>query len=269
MIDPSVTAYLDALSGRAQRVLGSELVGVYAAGSLALDAYQHGPSDIDVAIVCRSELDLVTKEAIVRALAHESLPVPARGLELVVYRADVAAAGTSDPGFEVELNTGPRMDFRVTWSGAGRHQRDGTFWYAIDRSILAEHGRTLLGPPAAEVFRSVRGTDLIDLLIASLRWHLESGAADSPESASTDTPVAWTADAALNACRGWQRVRTGRWLSKSDAGRQLLADDTSVVDRVVVEQAVAARSGGPAPTVTQTRHLQRQVLAALVAIAAR
>ena len=269
MLDPSVTAYLTALTARTAELLSGDLVGVYAAGSLALDAYHHGPSDIDVAIVCRSALDLDAKQAIVGALRHESLPVPARGLELVVYRAELAAAGVTEPGFEVELNTGPRMDFRATWAGADRREQDGTFWYAIDRSILAEHGRSLVGPPPAEVFRSVSDADLVDLLIASLRWHLGSADAPSPDLAATDEPAAWTADAVLNACRGWQRVHTGLWLSKSAAGRQLLADDTSALDRTVVQQAVAARSGGSAPTVTQARHFQRQILAALVAIAAR
>ena len=268
MIEPSVTAYLDALTARTADLLGDDLVGVYAAGSLALNAYQHGPSDIDVAIVCRTALEPSAKQAVVQALRHESLPVPARGLELVVYRAEVAAAGTSEPGFEVELNTGPRMDFRATWAGGDRREQDGTFWYAIDRSILAEHGRSLVGPPAGDVFRSVSDADLVDLLIASLRWHLGSGDAENPDPDSTAAPAAWTADAVLNACRGWQRVRTGQWLSKSDAGRQLLADDSSALNRTVVVQAVAARDGGPAPTVVQARHFQRSILTELVAIAA-
>ena len=96
----------------------SDLVGVYAAGSLALDAYEPDRSDIDIAIVCSAALPMATKESIVAALRHESLPCPARGLELVVYRTEVAGAATSDPGFEVELNTGPRMDFRATYMAA-------------------------------------------------------------------------------------------------------------------------------------------------------
>src|SRR6476469_535943 len=47
--DPAVRTYLVALAERCFGMLGSGLIGVYAAGSLALDAYQSGRSDIDVA----------------------------------------------------------------------------------------------------------------------------------------------------------------------------------------------------------------------------
>lgn len=279
MLDPSVPGYLATLTDRTRTVLGSDLVGVYAAGSLALNAYEHGRSDIDIAVVCRAGITLPTKRAFVDALRHESLPCPARGLELVVYRKDVAAAGTSDPGFEVELNTGPRMDFRATYAGADRQEQDGTFWYAIDRSILAERGRVLIGPPATELFRSVPEATLVDLLISSLRWHLGGevdGESDEVNDGDDDA-ASWTDDAVLNACRAWRRVRTGHWFSKIDAGQQVLANrhpeatgpaaGDEVLDHTVVEQSLAARSGGTPPNVRQARQFQREILAALQGIA--
>jgi hypothetical protein len=271
--DDGVGSYLAALTGRAAEILGPDLVGVYAAGSIALDAYQVGRSDIDVAIVCAKPLIMPTKRAIVAAMRHESLPCPARGLELVVYRAGIAAAGTPEPGFEVELNTGARMDFRVTWSGAERNERDGTFWYAIDRSILAERGRCLVGAPAAQVFRSVPDAGLVELLIASLRWHLAQG-----DTVPADEPASWTSDAVLNACRAWRRVRKGQWTDKVTAGREVEQAATAewdgpgrgdaAVDPGVIGQALAARSGGAAPLVGQARQFQHAVLAQLQQAAA-
>jgi hypothetical protein len=261
-----VAEYLSALTDRTRAILGSNLVGVYAAGSLALGSYQQGRSDIDIAIVCGAALDRPTKEQLIAALRHEALPCPARGLELVVYTAAVAGAGTPEPGFEVELNTGPLMDFRATWAGEDRTEPDGTFWYAIDRSILAERGRSLVGPPATEIFRSVPLAALIELLIASLRWHLALQH-DLP----TDQPAAWTSDAVLNASRALRRVQSGTWADKVTAGReigqatadQLGVDGSSVVQRDVVAQALAARSGAAGPSVGQARQFQRAVLAAL------
>lgn len=289
-LDPDVLGYLEALTERTQLLLLSDLVGVYAAGSLALDAYDHGRSDIDIAIVCEAELRQATKEAIVAALRHESLPCPARGLELVVYRRAVAGAAGREPGFEVELNTGPRMEFRATYSGADRRERDGTFWYAIDRSIVAERGLALLGPPAPAIFASVSEQALVELLMTSLRWHLgiEVGAnmaavADAAHDdiaegdGAADDDSSWTDDAVLNACRAWRRVRNGYWSSKVDAGRQVLADrhaqlsgpeaGDEVLDHAVVQQALAARSGGPAPSAALARQFQREILAALQGIA--
>lgn len=270
--DPDVREYLAALTDRGQALLGDDLVGVYAAGSIALDAYEPGRSDIDVAIVVAAALDVSTKQAVINALRTESLPCPARGLELVVYRSEVAAAGGSDPGFEVELNTGPQMAFRATFAGTDRRTEDGTFWYAIDRSILAERGMALTGPPAPEIFRSVSEDDLVALLVASLRWHLAMSTGGSDDSGTptgskpgeeSDEPAAWTDDAVLNACRAWRRVRSGHWFSKVDAGRQVLLEPADVT--AVVRQALDARAGGLPPSVRQARDFQRFVLAEIQA----
>ncbi|TKV56466.1 nucleotidyltransferase domain-containing protein [Nakamurella flava] len=256
---PEVWHYLREMADRTGRILGRDLVGVYAAGSLALHAYQPGRSDIDIAIVCSGPLTRPAKRALVDALRHEALPCPARGLELVVYRAEFAAAGTSEPGFEVELNSGPRMPFRVTWSGADRGTADGTFWYAVDRSILAAAGRAVAGPPAGAVFRSVPDGVLATVLAESLRWHLTL---DRPAEPPEDEPgPPGTDDAVLNACRARQRIRTGRWSDKVSAGRDVLADAPTPV----VEQALAARSGGPMPSRAAARAWQEAVLAELAA----
>lgn len=270
---PEVWHYLREMTDRARRLLGRDLVGVYAAGSLALHAYQPGRSDIDVAIVCSGPLSRAAKQALVDALRHEALPCPARGLELVVYRAELAGAGTAEPGFEVELNSGPGMPFRVTWAGADRTPVDGTFWYAVDRSILAAAGRTVEGPPASAVFRSVPDGVLAALLAESLRWHLglEEDEAGSREGDDRPGPPG-TDDAVLNACRARQRIRTGEWVGKIAAGRAVLAQDEQTSGTglpahgamaAVVAQALAARTGGPMPGRVAARTWQRAVLAEL------
>jgi hypothetical protein len=193
----------------------------------------------------------------------------------------VAAAGEPDPGFEVELNTGSRMDFRATYAGVDRRVEDGTFWYAIDRSILAERGRAISGPPAQQIFRSVSDDALVELQIASLRWHLGLAAGTDYPLDADDAGASWTDDAVLNACRAWQRIRTGHWSSKLVAGEQVLADRPAAsgddqapldleldLDRAVVRQAVAARSGAATPSVSAARGFQRQVLAGMERLAA-
>ena len=63
-------AYLDALLERARGILGGNLVGAYAAGSVALDAYQPGRSDIDVALVTADPITDREKHDLVAALRH-------------------------------------------------------------------------------------------------------------------------------------------------------------------------------------------------------
>ena len=250
-MDSAVERYLGELVEAARRTLGSNLVAAYGAGSIALDAYQPGRSDIDVALVCEDALGLEQKQALVSRLRHEALPCPARGLELVVYRRTVAQSGTPEPGFEVELNTGARMDFRATYTGGDRPAADGLFWYALDRSILHQSGYVLFGPPAAEMFAEPSPADLRALLVEALSWWL---ARPTPAS---DEPAPGTEDAVLGACRSLVRFRDGEWLSKDGAGRRLLADG---IAPALIERCLQARRGGTPPSGAEARAFQQQVL---------
>ena len=77
-------------------------------------------------------------------LRHESLPCPARGLELVSIRSQPVVA-TPEPGYELDLNRGVRCrsGSRSIRPTPGRH------WYVIDRAIIREHGLALDGRPRA------------------------------------------------------------------------------------------------------------------------
>ena len=189
-------AYLDELVERVRNVLGASLVGVYAGGSWALGGYEPGRSDLDVAVVIDSRLGDETAEALVASLRHEAFPCPARGLELVVYTLESAASGTTGPGFELNLNTGAGLTPR-----ADREPQPGErHWFAVDRSVLAQHGNALLGPPPAEVFAPVPPESLRPVLAEVLRWY----AREAPDSA----------DAVLNAGRSLCFSREGVWLPK-------------------------------------------------------
>jgi hypothetical protein len=244
--------YLTAISETARAVLGRNFVGAYAAGSLALDAFQVGRSDVDIALLCRDALSDAIKRELIARLRHNALPCPARGLELVLYTEAAARSGTKDPGFELELNDGPAMDFRQTLQPADRPADDGLFWYGLDRSILHHSGRVLSGPPAAEAFADLSAEDVRSLLIDSLRWWM---ALPAP---ADDEPAAGADDAVLGACRALVRCRHGIWLSKIDAGRHLIS--TGYQPAGVIEQSIAARSGGPSPSGPRARAFQRRVL---------
>lgn len=248
-----VEKYLQALVHETRTALGDRLVGVYAAGSLALDDFVTGRSDIDVAVVTSSELDEPTKGVVADRLRHESLACPARGLELVVYRQEVTASGTPEPGFELELNSGPRMETRVTLSPRDRPAADGHFWYGLDRSILATHGVALWGPPAGEVFADLRPDDVRDLLVASIRWWM------TPSAAAAASPE----EAVLGACRALLWARAGQWLAKGTAGRILASQHDQHTQ--LVRQALGAREGGQPPDRLEAQAFQLRVLDELTA----
>ena len=195
---------------------------MYAGGSYALGGYLPGRSDLDVAVVCRRPLADEKKAEIVGALRHEALPCPARGLELVVYAESTARAGTGEPGYELNLDTGRAMPFLASFAPEGEPH-----WYAIDRAVVREHGVVLSGPPPYELFAAIPRTVLLERVAESVRWY---------------ACHAWAGDdnAVLNACRAWRFASEGVWSSKPTAGewaRGRLDDDG------LVAEALAARSG--------------------------
>jgi hypothetical protein len=199
---------------------------VYVGGSYALGDYLPGRSDLDVAAVVRSPLPRSVEDAIVAGLRHESLPCPARCLELVVYREDTVASGTATAEFELNINTGAGMRLSV-WSKTVPGEV-GSHWFAIDRSVLSQAGVALVGPPAGAVFAPVPRQELAPALVESVRWHREHEAA--------------TGNAVLNACRSLLFAEDGRWSSKPEAARWALA--CGVAPEALLSQALAARTGG-------------------------
>jgi hypothetical protein len=189
-------AYLDEVVRRLLELLGPELVGVYAGGSWALGGYEPGRSDLDVAVIVRLPLTDEVADRIVAELRYEVLPCPASGLELVVYTERAAGTPTVEPGFELNLNTGRGLTFR-----ADREPQPGErHWFAIDRSVLSEHGVAFFGPPAAGAFAPIAPDDLRPVLADVLRWYER----EAPESE----------DAVLNAGRSLGFARDGIWLPK-------------------------------------------------------
>ena len=160
-----------------------------------------------------------TKHRLVEALRHERFPCPARGLEFVLYCLDAVRTASPQAAFELNLNTGERMPFRVDYEP----RADEEHWFPIDRSILRERGVALSGPPPSEVFAPLPRGVLLQLVLDSIRWHA-GGAARAD-------------DTVLNASRAWRFSREGVWSSKPDAGAWALTRGAPAV----VAEALAAR----------------------------
>jgi hypothetical protein len=218
-------AYLHDLVERLRGPLEEKLVGVYVGGSYALEDYERGRSDLDVAAVVETPLPPATKAKVVAAVRHEALPCPARGLELVVYTAGAAAARATQAAFELNLNTGATMPFRADTEPVA----DELHWFAIDRSILRSRGIALVGPPAKDVFASVPASALRPVLAEALRWYRDGGRRD---------------DAVLNACRSLRFADEGVWSSKAAAARWVLGATAGIDDPRLVADALEARATG-------------------------
>jgi hypothetical protein len=228
--DPKVgeeSSYLRQVAERLRELLGERLIGVYAGGSYALGDYRPERSDLDIAAVVDAAISDDLKERVVARLRHESLPCPARGLELVVYRIQTTRSPTAGRDFELNLNSGARMPPRVDLDPTSTPSH----WFPIDRSILAQAGIAILGPPAGEVFAPIPVPELLPVLVESVRWHRRNPG--PPE------------DAVLNACRALRFANEGLWSSKPEAGRWAI--DRNAAPPGVVMAALAASKGKAEP----------------------
>lgn len=185
-VPAELAGYLDELVDRLSRVV--PLDAVYLFGSAAQGAYEHGRSDVDVIAVTSRPSSQAEKEAI--ADVAESLPCPARKLELVVYSRGADR-------HELNINSGEIVHFDA--------DDDPNFWFVIDRAIAEQHSIALLGPPWQEVFAPVPRAAVIEALDEAAAF------------AGWDDPD----DRAIAAARGRIWRETGRWVSKAEARRSV------------------------------------------------
>lgn len=74
-------ALLDTVAGSYEEILGKNLVGIYAHGSLAFGCFSWERSDIDFLVVAKSALALNEKVALLDVLTRLEDKAPARGFE--------------------------------------------------------------------------------------------------------------------------------------------------------------------------------------------
>jgi hypothetical protein len=195
----NLDAYLGAVVERLQGIFRGRLVGVYPAGSLAFDAYQPGRSDIDLLAVAERPT-AAEIAAVVAALDHAALPCPAAGLELVLYDRATLAGLSVEAGFALNLNTGAELAYKAeTDPGDGL-----TFWYPIDRDMVRQQRRALIGPPFAGLVTRVRSRILLPVVAESVAAQL-AHLGDHGD------------NAVLNGCRALRYHAERSWLPKRAA----------------------------------------------------
>jgi len=101
VLTPEVAVFGDRVKEVLPRTVGTDLVGVYFVGSVALGGYVPGESDIDIAAVSSAALTDPQRRSVASAVVEASAECPARGLEFTLYRRDIAGSLPAGAGFEV------------------------------------------------------------------------------------------------------------------------------------------------------------------------
>lgn len=222
VLTPEVAVFGDQVTEALARTLGTELVGVYFVGSVALGGYVSGESDIDIAAVSNAALTDPQRHSVASAVVEASAACPARGVEFTLYRREIAGSRPAGADFEVNANGGPRMPTTVHMDATA----EPGFWYGLDRAIAHRSGLAISGPPARGIFADVPRSTLLEAMSESTAWHRahEKG----------------TLYSVLNACRAWRFAAVDVLGSKLEGAAWARARWT---DTGLIDAAVALRRG--------------------------
>jgi Domain of unknown function (DUF4111) len=155
------------------------------------------------------------------AEAAESVPNPARGLELVVY-----ALGARPHEFELNFNTWTRGRRSLDLDPA----EEPAHWYVLDAAQAEQHAYALAGPGWTEVFEHVSPAEVTRALTDGL---------DRAEQNELAEPFT-----VLNSCRAWRYAETAEWSTKADAAewaRERFADPALIDDALAGQRLEPAR----------------------------
>jgi Domain of unknown function (DUF4111) len=257
--DPVADAYAAAVAGRLRDVLGADLVGVYLHGSAVLGGWLPQTSDLDLLAVAAGPPAAAARRAVAERLTDPALPCPAaHGLEFSLVTAAAAGTPSRSPRFELHVGhatgaTERRPGFPERLPATRVVDGTGT---AGDPDLLLcfevcrRAGRSVLGPPPAEVFAAPPRAWLLEAAAGELRW------------AAGHASFAYRV---LTACRAW------RFLDEDALGSKLAGGAwarSRLADPGLVDLAVAAQRGevpmplGPARLAAADR-LLGEVLARL------
>lgn len=242
-VEEAAVAAAKRLADSCTDILQTTLVSAVLHGSLTMDDFRPGRSDLDLLIVVERGLTSSEADALVGAVRAADLG-PAGGVDLLVVTRRTAETAADCPGRELLVGRWPGSGEGLEVEGHDDHVPD--LWPEL--SEARANGRSLLGPEPRDVIGEVPPDRVRANGIGWLRTWLER--IDDDKNAVLMV---------LTACRMWRFELTGEHMSKTDAARWALERDPSLIG---VELALSARTTSDAPRIAP-REVERVLLRVL------
>jgi Domain of unknown function (DUF4111)/Nucleotidyltransferase domain len=216
-----------ALARCCPEALGETVAGVIPHGSLTLDDYRPGRSDLDLLVVAQDPLTDPQLAALTQALAGHRPQAPGP-VDLRVVTRQVAASPTPAPPMEAYLRLTPSSGVRVA-----ERRHPGERDLAVELSMCRALGRSLLGAAAAELIGEVPD-----------RWVVAAGDAQLADWQAIGDDPPYAELTVLTTCRVWRFAEEGRHCSKAAAAEWALRrDPTLQVVRHALRQRYRDQAG--------------------------
>ncbi len=242
-VEEAAVAAAKRLADSCTDILQTTLVSVVLHGSLTMDDFRPGRSDLDLLLVVERGLTSSEADALVGAVRAADLG-PAGGVDLLVVTRRTAETPADYPGRELLVGRWPGSGEELEVEGHDDHVPD--LWPEL--SEARANGRSLLGPEPRDVIGEVPHDRVRANAIGWLRTWLER--IDDDKNA---------VHMVLTACRMWRFELTGEHTSMTDAARWALERDPSLIG---VELALSARTRSDAPRIA-AREVERVLLRVL------
>jgi hypothetical protein len=203
--------FAEVLAHSCSEALGDIFVGVILHGSLTLDDYLPGRSDVDLLVVAQDPLTGAQLADLTEALAGHGPRAPGP-VDLRVVTRQVAASPTPAPPMEAYLRLAPTSGVRVE-----ERRHPGERDLAVELSVCRAQGRSLLGAAPAELIGEVPD-----------RWVVTAGDAQLADWQAIGDDPPYAELTVLTACRVWRFAEEGRHCSKAAAGAWALGRDPTL-----------------------------------------
>jgi hypothetical protein len=229
-VEEDAVAAVKRLADSCADILQTTLVSAILHGSLTVDDFRPGRSDLDLLLVVESGLTSSDADALVRAVRGVDLG-PAGGVDLLVVTRRTAETPAVYVGRELLVGRWPGSGEELEVEGHDDHVPD--LWPEL--SEARANGRALFGSEPREVIGDVPLDGVRANAIGWLRIWLDR--IDDDKNA---------VHMVLTACRMWRFELEGEHSSKTDAARWALERDPSLFG---VELARSARTASDAPRI--------------------
>ncbi|MBM7599587.1 streptomycin 3'-adenylyltransferase [Virgibacillus halotolerans] len=171
--DEDIRQFIERLIDRLASVLGTQLVGVYLHGSLAIGSYYRSKSDIDLIVVVAHPLEYTAAERVGLLIANEAFSRPTTGnVELSVITAKAAKQAQMFTPFEVHYSSdwhekviNHHIDYTI-------EQTDSDLVSHL--TYVVQRGICLHGASIQNVFGKVEWHLFMDSVLDDLAWILEN-----------------------------------------------------------------------------------------------
>ena len=222
---------LNRIAGEYQTILGENLTGVYAHGSLGFGCFKWEKSDIDFLVVVETQPTEAQKQRLLEVLLQLDELAPPKGFEMSVVLAKDCAAPVHPIPFCLHFSNAHKESCRCDMSAYIARMKGHDPDLAAHFTVVRAVGKAIWGRPVAEAFGQVPREAYLDSIRGDVASAVEDVAAE---------PVY----VILNLCRVLAAAREGVVLSKVQGGAWGLAHLPQEHHGVIRAALEAYQSGG-------------------------